>query len=307
MAVGLAGASVAGRATADCIIVHERAPSYMPRIAVHFGPESDVPGAVQCATAIDPGAATFCVPIYAYNLRDGATDFEFAVRLPSAPLEFIADPAFDEVTLTVSAGTQGVVAGLRLVSSVLACGPRRLGCLLLATADLPGDFQIFVDTHPETARRAVRDARGTWHSLVVESGGARVGEGAACPRGPCSDETPVTELVAEHGGEAGALDLRWRSGSGHFTLLCARNDGRYPNDPWDGQFIALLPADIQEYTHRFSNSGTVYLAAWSVTRGPFGSLLATSTMECGALVSARVDLPVGISQRSWGQVKTLFR
>jgi hypothetical protein len=117
----------------------------------------------------------------------------------------------------------------------------------------------------------------------------------------------VTELTAQPGDETGVLHLAWRSGSGHFTLLCARDDGRYPSHPWDGQFLALLPADIQDYTHRFSNSGTVYLAAWSVTRGPFGSLHTTSTLECGALVSARVDLPVGISPRSWGQVKTLFR
>jgi hypothetical protein len=297
----------AGAGWADCIVVRERTPQYAPHVVIHFGVETTVPRDVQCATSLDDNAGSFCIPIYAYNLWEGATAFDLALRLPSPPTGFEAGPAIASATLEVAPGITDVVAGLRLECAAPVCGPVLLGCMRLDTADLPDDFRVAVEPHPETLRRAILDPDGTWRPLVVDAAGAHVARGAACPRAPCTADAPVANLAAEPGDEPGALDLEWTSGSGTYTLLCCRRDGRYPADPWDGDFLALLPSDVMRYAHRFEQAGPVHIAAWSVTRGPFGVLHAASNMECGALVVARVDLPVGVSARSWGQVKTSYR
>lgn len=305
-ALGLVGAT-ADSGSGDCIVVHERTPQYTPHVAIHFGPPADVPRDIRCATTIDRNADTFCVPLYAYNLWDGVSAFELALRLPVAPLAFDADPAIASSTVEISPGANGIAVGLRLLANAPLCGPVRLGCARFATAELPDVFAIDVEAHPVTNRRAACDPRGNWRSLAVDAGGAHIGLDTECPRGPCAAEAPVTALAASSGDEPGVLEFEWQSGSGSYTLFCVRTDGRYPADPWDGRFLALLPSDVRSYTHRFEETGTVHVAAWSVTRGAFGALHATSNMECGGLVSALVDMPIGIATRSWGDVKALFR
>jgi hypothetical protein len=295
-------------AHADCIVVQERTPQSSPHVVLHFGGPADVPTELQCVARLDRGADSFSIPIYAYNLWAGADAFELALALPRAPLGIDPGPAIVHAALDVAPGRDGgVLVGLQFASAEPVCGPVLLGKLRIATADLPEDFSVTVDPHPVSGLLAARDPDARWRTFVVDAGGARVGHGASCPRAPCAPNKPIADLTAMSGMQPGLLDLAWTSGSGTETWIAFRTDGRAPADPWDGKLLALLPSAVTSYTHRFDSSGTVHLAAWSITRGPSGKLDAVSPIECGALVSAHVHLPVGVSPRSWGQVKTTYR
>lgn len=303
---GLWAASFAS-AHADCVVVQERTPKYAPHVALHFGGAANVPSNLVCCSPFDKGVPSFSIPIYAYNLGEGAGAFELALRLPRAPLGFDSGAGIVRVTLDITTDGTDVLAALHLESAAPVCGPVHLGSLRLATFDLPDDFRVTIEAHPETDHCAARDPVGEWRPLVVDAGGAQVGLGASCARAPCALNKPISDLAALPGSQPGVLELQWTSGSGTYTMLSFRTDGRYPADPWDGEILAVLPSDVTSCPHRFARAGAVHIAAWSVTRSASGSIDAASNIECGALASAYVHLPVGVSPRSWGQVKTTYR
>ena len=294
-------------AAAQCVLVRERDPRYAPHVAMHFGDASDVPLHIQCAAVLDKGLPALCVPLYAYNLWEGATAFEFALRSPRAPIGFDRGPDISQVAMDFATDAAGTTTSLRIVPNGPLCGPVFLGCLHLATADLPDAFQITMASHRISGRAAAETPDGEWRSVVVDDGGARVGSGVACPPDGCPQNTSVRDLAARTGEISGVIDLSWTSGSGSFTLLRYRTDGKSPVDPWDGQFLALLPSSIARYSHLFNEPGELQVTAWSITRGPFGNLYAASSIECGSLASTIVHLPVGVTATNWGKIKSLYR
>lgn len=307
-ATWLGAALAPGVAAAQCVVVRERGgPLYASHLALHFGDAEDVPRNVQCATPLDKDLPSFCVPLYAYNLWEGADTFEIALRTPQPPAGFDRGPGIMGVEMTVSQETGSAVTSLRLTSPAPLCGPALLGCLRLPTSMLPDAFTIEVVEHRGTGRRAVRASGGAWRPLSIDAGGARVGTAAACPSSACGSNTPIRDLRAVSGGRPGRIDLSWSNGSGNFTLLRYRADGRFPSDPWDGEFLAFLPSSVTRSTHLLSAPGNVRIAAWSVTRGPYGQIYAASHVECGALATVFVHLPVAAASRTWGQVKVLYR
>jgi hypothetical protein len=310
IAAGLAALLTApiGEATAQCILVRERGgPEYAPHFVLHFGAQSDLPRNIQCSASVDKELPVFCVPVYAYNLWDGADAFELALQTPQPPIEFDPGPAISEVHMDVAVNEAGAVTRLKLAATSLQCGPLYLGCLRLSAAELPESFRITI-LEPELAgRRAARSDDGTWRTAVADAGGARIAPYATCTGRTCGVEAPIRDLSLARGPQAGFVDLSWTSGSGNTTLLRCRMDGRYPTDPWDGELLAALPASVTRFTHRFELPGEARIAAWSVTRGPSGNLYSASNVECGSLAALLVQLPVGVTPRGWGQVKTLYR
>src|SRR5262245_2421319 len=115
-AVGLWGACVTA-AHGDCIIVQERSPQYAAHGAMHFGSADDVPGLLQCSSPLDKSQPTFAIPIYAYNLREGADAFELALRLPRAPLGFDPGPGILIAAITAESSDGAYLAALRLESA----------------------------------------------------------------------------------------------------------------------------------------------------------------------------------------------
>jgi hypothetical protein len=309
VACGLAlGLCLAAPAAAQCVLVRERnAPDFAPHIALHFGTPAEVPVAIQCATSLDKNLPTLCIPIYAYNLREGARGFEFAIRTPRAPIGFDRGEAIVLLELRIDEGPEGATTSLRLSADRAVCGPALIGCLRLPTADLPENFGITMMDHTMAGRCAVQSPDGTWHEASVDRGGAWVGSGAQCPGEPCGANTPIDDLRVAHGTRPGVLSLSWRNGSGSFTLLRYRTDGRAPADPWDGELLAFLPSTVTQYSYSLSVPGDVRIAAWSITRGPFGIYHAASSLECGALASILVQLPVAVAPTDWARVKTLYR
>lgn len=294
-------------AWAQCVLVRERTPQYAPHLAMHFGDAGEIPHNLQCATTLDKRLPTLCVPIYAYNLWQGAASFELAIRTPMPPAGFDRGADIMDVSMTVTVDAEGARTSLRLRGAGPLCGPVLLGCLRISTADAPDQFQVTVAPHITTGRAAVQTPDGEWRTLQVDDGGARVGLGADCPPSPCAMNTPVRDLTAGRGEISGSMSFGWTGGSGNFTLLRYRMDGVYPADPWDGELLAFLPSTVNSLTYLFAESGELRVAAWSVTRGPFATFYAASNLECGSLASAIVHIPVGVSPKSWGNVKTLYR
>jgi hypothetical protein len=295
-------------ATAQCILVRERGgPEYAPHFVVHFGNPSDLPRTIQCATSLDKNLPAFCVPVYAYNLWDGADAFDLALRTPEAPLAFDPGPSIASVQMDVSLDVTNAVTRLQLQATGTLCGPVYLGCLRLASASLPESFQVTF-TEPDLAgRRAAHGEDGLWRTAIADAGGARIAPYATCTGRGCGVEAPIRDLAIARGEQAGIVDLSWTPGSGNYTMLRLRMDGRYPTDPWDGELLAALPSSVTHFPYRFQLPGEARIAAWSVTRNPTGNLYAASNVECGSLASLLVQLPVAITSRGWGQVKTLFR
>jgi hypothetical protein len=295
------------RAGADCMLVRERAAIVpVPHFALHFGESSEVPRRIRCSTSIDKNLPTLCVPIYAYNLWDGATGFQFAISSPKPPIGFDRGPEIVGVAMIVEATPAGAVTSIDLATNGPVCGPALLGCLRLATSDLPESFQIQVTDHRGWGRCAVRTPYGAWRGASVDLGGARVGAGI-CPADGCGPNGPIADLRANQGAFASLVDLAWTSGTGNYTLLRYRNDGRYPADPWDGELLAFLPSTVTRYSYSSPLPGTLRIAGWSITRDTHGNLTAASNIECGSLASILVQLPVGVQSTRWGGIKRLYR
>jgi len=301
-------ASSALPAAAQCILVRERGGLlYAPHFVLHFGDASAVPRHLQSSTALDKDLPTFFVPIYAYNLWEGAQAFELSLRTPVAPLGFDRGPDITSVDLNVTLQSDGAVTSLHLEAGAPLCGPVYLGSLRLPAASLPTTFRVALGRSLASDRCAARTADGAWRAAAADDGGARIAPGTLTTLGACGLEAPVQALRAVPGERTGLIDLSWTSGSGNFTLLRYRTDGRYPTDPWDGELLAFLPASVTHLADSFEVPGTMRIAAWSITRGPFGNYYTASNVECGSLASITVQLPVGVTARGWGQVKSLFR
>jgi hypothetical protein len=300
--------AVTREAAAQCILVQERGgPQYAPHFVLHFGEPGDVPLHIACSTSLDKELPTLCVPIYAYNLWEGATAFEFALHTPVSPVGFDRSSAITNVEMSVTPELHGALTSLKLASNAPVCGPVLLGCLRLPTAGMPESFSITFGANQASNRCAAQEPDGEWRRAAVDGAGARVGTGLLCPVDGCGTHTPVSGLQATVGERANMIELSWTSGSGPYTLILSRLDGRDPADPWDGDFVALVPSSVTHFTHLASNAGQMRFAAWSVTRGPYGNYYAGSSIECGSLASILVQLPVGVEPRAWTQVKGLYR
>ena len=270
--LALAAVVHASSAGAQCVLVRERDTTpYVPHIALHFGAAADVPRQVLCASPLDKGAGSFCVPVYAYDLWEGADTFEFSVTTPSGPIGFERSPAIRSYEMSVEDVIGGISTSLRLYASQSLCGPVLLGCLLLPTQDLPNAFSIPVAPHRNSGRLALRALNGDWRTFAVDAGGARVGTGATCPTNECELAAAVDDLRATPGQFPGLVDLTWVPGSSPFTMLRYRTDGRYPSDPWDGELLAYLPSSTMRTTFHSPHSGELHIAAWSLSRGAFGN------------------------------------
>lgn len=292
----------------ECILVQERGiPSPKSHLTLHFGDPEDVPARIQCATGVDKNQGSFCVPVYAYNLWEGATEFEFSIHTPQPPLGFDRSPFITGVEMGFESVTGGTRTNLRLTAGAPVCGPVSLGCLRLTAANLPDAFAIQLGPNRASGRLAARTPRGDWRDLAVRSESARVGIAVTCPGDECDPLAPIRDLQITPGERSGIIDLAWHSGTGSYTLFRYRTDGRYPVDPWDGNFLAFLPSTLERVSQFVNFSGEMRVAAWSVSRGPFGQLLAVSTVECGSVATLQVHLPVGVQSTRWDRVKSLYR
>jgi hypothetical protein len=264
--------------------VRERGgPSYTPHFVLHFGDPSELPLRVQCAAPLDKSLSSMSIPIYTYELREGARAFDFALRAPGRTEGFDPAPGIRILDIRTETNETETITSLRLTSDTMLCGPSLLGSLRLATAGLPDAFRVTMSANSATGRCAVLAADGEWHPATLDRGGARVGLGLSCPEDRCVANSPIDDLEVAPGERTGLVDLSWRRGSGNYTMTTDR------------------------ITHLVTIPGDLRIAAWSITRGSFGSLFAASSVECGALASIHVELPVATAPSSWTQVKTLYR
>jgi hypothetical protein len=293
---------------ADCLLVRERELTYpIPHLALHFGDAADVPLHIQCSTSLDKNLPSLCVPIYAYNLGEGVSGFQFALNTPTPPTGFDRGPEITVLQMNVDTLSGTAITSFDLTTSAPICGPAFLGCIRLATAGLPESFQITMVEHHASILCAARTVAGEWRTATMDHGGAFIGPGSQCGDDLCHSNGPITNLRATQGARASIIDLSWRSGTGNYTLLRYRTDGHYPVDPWDGEPLGFLPSDITHYTYSTPLPGDVRIAAWSISRTAHGDYSSASNLECGSLTSITIQLPVAVVPSQWGSMKNLYR
>jgi hypothetical protein len=292
-------------ARAECDATHARAGRLEgPHFALHFGDGIDVPSHLQTTAPLDKGAPSLCVPMYAYNLGAGADAFDLALRTPGAPLGFEAAPGI-LADMAVLAEEEGILVDLHLTCDAPLCGPALLGCLRLETASLPDRFTIELVPNRDSGRRAAHLENG-WFAAQVDAGGASIGAPSPCPMAAVNSH--VSDLQIARGEARGHVDLSWKSGSGNYTMLRCRKDGRFPAHLADGSLVALLPSGLESCAYEFDAPAEARFAAWSITtKDGSGELLAGSALECGSLAAITIDLPVAAAPRGWGTVKSLYR
>lgn len=297
----------ATQTAAECILVRERqAPLYTPHLSVHFGAPEEVPSHIQCATTIEKRSGYWCIPVYAWNLWDDVRHVEFAMRTPIEPTGFDKGPQISGVQIEFDSDDTGTTSSFELSSSEPLCGPALLGCLRLSVADLPQSFAVQLEAHHVTQRRAVQTTTGNWRSFSVH-GDAEIGNPESCVADACEINRAVADLTLRSTTSPGHVALSWIPGSGSFTLIRYRKDGRYPTDPWDGELMAFLPSSISEFDTQLDFSGDIHVTAWSVTRGLQGRLLESSHVECGSVAALTVHRPIAIEETRWHEVKNLYR
>ena len=293
---------------AQCVLVRERGgAAYTPHVVIHFGDPAGVPGDLQPASSIDRTQPSLCVPIYAYDLWEGANLVEFALHTPLAPAGFEPGPGIAGLQMELAPDSSGVTTSLRLTPPSTQCGPMLLGCLRLPTAALPSSFLVEVVANQTSGRLALRTPAGEWRTASVDEGGGHIGGNTSHAHNVCVTNRAVRDLAATVIDRTGIVDLSWTSGSGGFTLVRYRLDGRYPTDPWDGELMAFLPSSIRRYSHLFGVPGDLHIAAWSVTRGAHGYLYAASHIECGSLATVSVHMPIAVLEQPWHGIKSLYR
>ena len=208
--------------------------------------------------------------------------------------------------MEITTDETGSTTSFELSSNEAICGPALLGCLRLSVADLPATFNIQIEEHQLTARRAALTEAGEWRSFAVR-GDAEIGGSLQCNSDECDINKPVMDLILRNENRPGQVELSWTPGSGSFTLMRYRTDGQYPRDLWDGELLAFLPSSISSFDKSFEHSGDIHVTAWSVTRGLQGHLLESSNIECGSVASLTVHRPIAVEKIRWHQVKALYR
>jgi hypothetical protein len=295
-------------ARADCLLVRERERvDLVPHLALHFGDPADVPLHIQCSTSRDKNASSLCVPIYAYNLGEGVGGFRFALQTPVPPVGFERGPGILVADMNVDTATGAAITSFDLTAAAPVCGPAFLGCLRLPTAELPESFQIVMAELHSRDTCAARTLSGEWHAATLDHGGAFVGSGGSCAADGCAPNAPIADLRATQSGRAGLIELSWTRGTGTYTLLRYRTDGRYPIDPWDGEPLAFVPSTVTRCSFSMPLPGIVRIAGWSISRTAHGDFSSASSLECGSLTSITIQLPVAATPTLWSAMKTLYR
>ena len=286
-------------AGAQCILVRERGgPEYAPHFVLHFGDADGVPRDIRCSTSLDKEKPTFDVPIYAYNLWEGADAFDLAVRTPLPPVAFDPGAGIDgfEMDVHTEASARRQPALDRIARSV--AGLSRQSALRLRR--LPESCQLLLSDNRGRAGR--RRRRGSWRAAIADGGGAHVAQTRLVrPHRVASKRRPRPRGRARR--RRRTHESSWRERLWQLHAPAHRTDGRTSDR---GTASCSL-----SYPRQRRISAAVRLASravdhrWSVTRGPLGDLMAPP-IECGSLASVSVQIP-STSHLRLGSSERLYR
>jgi hypothetical protein len=286
---------------------------YLVRIAVHFGDAASIPDDIVCTRSMLPGELTIDVPIWAYNLNEGAQYFEFSIVSNESLTVFVPDNCLTIVGSCRCACSGYYRLDLALQACSAQCGPLRLGYAEITRVH--GGDPVWIDLRPnsQTGKMFAMDSYGKSHSMFSPQHGGFVGQNYlyACQEPICEEpNSPVTGLAAAM-GQGCYVRLSWNAGSGNRTLIRYRTD-RYPTGIDDGTLVVEVPStpgESQQFVHTGipTTNTTLYYKVFSLTRDAGDNIVRSSFVECGAVASANVNCEIATQSATWGTIKSLFK
>ncbi len=284
---------------------------YLVRLAVHFGDASSIPSDIVCSRGMLAGETVIDVPLWAYNLHEGAIYLEFSVASNESIAVFTPDNAWNVVGSSHSYSGSESRLDLALQAMQGVCGPVRIGYVQIVR--IHGDDPVWIDLRPngQTGKMIEMDGRGNWHDVFSPQHGGFLGQSylSACQEPICEEpNAPVTGFTAEK-GQGCAVKLSWVAGSGNRTMVRYRTD-RYPRGAEDGTLAVetpSVPGEIQCCLQiGVSAAPILYFTAFSLTRDAGETITRASFVECASVDTAGVACEIGVESTSWGAIKSLF-
>ncbi len=285
---------------------------YLVRLAVHFGDAASIPSGIMCSRSMLPGELVIDIPVWAYNLHEGAAYLEFSVASNESIAVFVPDNCWSVVGSSRYGYGSEYRLDLALQACESSCGPVRIGYVQMVRTK--GSDPVWIDLRPnsQTSKMIAIDGYGRSHNVFSPRHGGFLGQNYlyTCQEPICEEpNASVTELVAQQGPGC-SVKVTWVGGSGNRTMIRYRTD-RYPTGAGDG-FLAVempsAPGESQYYFHTgIPSAATLYYKAFSLTRDAGGLITRSSFVECASVDTVKVKCEIGAESTSWGSIKSLFK
>ena len=285
---------------------------HLARLAVHFGDASSIPSDIICGRSMLPSELAIDVPIWAYNLHEGAEYFEFSIVSNESLAVFVPDNCISVVGSCRCQCGNDYRLDLALQACEPKCGPVRIGWAQIVRVRQSDPVWVDLRPNSQTGKMFTMDAYGKSHNMFSPQHGAYIGQKYlySCQEPICEEpNTPVSGLVAEEGSGC-SVKLMWTAGSGNRTMIRFRTD-RYPTGTSDGDLaveVPSTPVESQFFFHTgIPSPATLYYKAFSLTRDAGGLITRDSFVECGSAGVVEVKCEIATRESSWGAIKNLFK
>ncbi len=285
---------------------------YLVRLAVHFGDAASIPTDITCSRSMLPSELVIDVPLWAYNLHEGAGYLEFSIVSNESIAVFVPDNCWSVVgSYRCRSGTEYRL-DLALQACGTSCGPVRIGYAQVIR--IKESDPIWIDLRPnsQTSKMIAIDGYGKSHNVFSPQHGGFIGQNYlyTCQEPICEEpNTSVADFVAMQ-GQGCSVKLAWEAGSGNRTMIRYRTD-RYPTGTEDGLLaieVPSFPGESQYYFHTgIPGAATLYYKAFSLTRDAGDYITRNSFVECASVDTVQVKCEIGVKPASWGSIKSLFR
>jgi hypothetical protein len=285
---------------------------HLVRLAVHFGDEASIPSDIVCSRSMLSSEYSLDVPIWAYNLHEGARYFEFSIASNESLAVFVPDNCFS----IVASCRYQCEAYYRLDLAIQACEPK-CGPLRLGTVQVfrvAGCDPVWIDLRPnsQTGEMLAIDAYNRSHNMFSPQHGGFIGLNYlyACQPPICEEpNAPVTDFVAERGPGC-SVKLTWIAGSGNRTMIRYRTD-QYPTGISDGELaveVPSTPGESQYFYHtEITSPATFYYKAFSLTRDAGDLITRDSFVECASVDTVTIKCEIAVQPVTWGAIKDYFK
>jgi len=285
---------------------------HLVRLAVHFGDAASVPSDIICSRSMVPSELAIDVPIWAYNLHEGAEYFEFSIVSNESLAVFVPDNCISVIASCRCACGSNYRLDVALQACEPICGPARIGWAQIIRVRQSDPVWVDMRSNSQTGRMFAMDTHGKSHNMFSSQHGGYIGQKYlySCQEPICEEpNTPVTDLSADPGPGC-SVKLMWTAGSGNRTMIRFRTD-RYPTGISDGELaveVPSAPGESQYFFHtEIPSPATLFYKTFSLTRDAGGLITRDSFVECASVDTVRVKCEIAARESSWGAIKNLFK
>ena len=138
---------------------------YLVRLAVHFGDAASIPTDIICSRSMLPSELVIDVPLWAYNLHEGAGYLEFSIVSNESIAVFVPDNCWSVVgSCRCRSGTEYRL-DLALQACETSCGPVRIGYAQVVRVKESDPVWIDLRPNSQTGKMIAIDGYGKSHNV----------------------------------------------------------------------------------------------------------------------------------------------